>query len=150
MAQSRETQSKKEVEKKKAQKKKEKEQRKEERKASKGGGNFEDMIAYVDENGNLSSTPPDPTKKRVIKEEEVQIGVPRQAAASPMDYIRKGVMSYYNDAKGYGFIKDSQSHDSVFVHMRNFADPIKLNDTVTFEVENGPKGPSAVNVKLAR
>ena len=68
MARGSETFNKRENEKKKAQKRKEKEQRKEERKASNQGKSFEDMLAYVDENGNLTSTPPDETKKRVIKD----------------------------------------------------------------------------------
>ena len=66
MAKSQETFSKKEAEKKKAQKKKEKEQRKEERKANAKSGSLEDMMAYVDEYGNITSTPPDPLKKKSI------------------------------------------------------------------------------------
>ena len=70
-----ETFSKKEKEKKKQQKKKEKEQRKNERKANaKSGQSLEDMMAYVDENGNISSTPPDPNKKQVINENEIVLG----------------------------------------------------------------------------
>ena len=68
MAKSQETFNKKEKEKKRLQKRKEKEQRKEDRKANaKEGGSWEDMMAYVDENGNISAAPPDPTKKRNIK-----------------------------------------------------------------------------------
>jgi hypothetical protein len=64
MARSQETFNKKEAEKRKAQKRKEKEQRKEERKANaKEGKSLEEMMAYVDEDGNITSTPPDPTKK---------------------------------------------------------------------------------------
>jgi hypothetical protein len=63
MARSKETFGKKELEKKKLKKRKEKEARKEERKASGGGRSFEDMLVYVDENGQRVSTPPDPTKK---------------------------------------------------------------------------------------
>ena len=67
MGRSQETFSKKEHEKKKIQKRKEKEEKREERKAnSKKGKSFEDMIAYVDENGQLTSTPPDPNKKKVL------------------------------------------------------------------------------------
>ena len=65
MAKSQETFNKKEKEKKRLQKRKEKEQRKEDRKANaKEGGSWEDMMAYVDENGNISAAPPDPTKKK--------------------------------------------------------------------------------------
>lgn len=145
-----ETWNKKELEKKKQKKKQEKEQRKEERKANaKEGKSLDDMIAYVDENGNLSSTPPDPNKKRVFKEEDMVIGVARKEAANPEDLIRKGIVSFFNDAKGYGFIKDSESGESIFVHMNGLIDKIKDNNKVTFEVEMSPKGPNAVRVKLA-
>ncbi|PZR37742.1 MAG: DNA-binding protein [Azospira oryzae] len=146
-----ETWNKKELEKKKQKKKQDKEQRKEERKASaaKDGKSFDDMIAYVDENGNLSSTPPDPSKKRIIREQDITIGVPRQEAVKPEDLIRKGIVSFFNDSKGYGFIKDSETGDSIFVHMNGLIDKIKDNNKVTFEVESSPKGPNAVRVKLA-
>jgi hypothetical protein len=80
MARSSETFSKKENEKKRLKKKKDKEQKKEERKANEGKAkSFDDMIAYVDEFGNLSSTPPDPTKKKaVINVDDIQIGVAKQ------------------------------------------------------------------------
>ena len=146
-----ETWNKKELEKKKQKKKQDKEQRKEERKATaaKEGNSFDDMIAYVDENGNLSSTPPDPTKKRIIREQDMIIGVARKEAVKPEDLIRKGIVSFFNDSKGYGFIKDSETGDSIFVHMNGLIDKIKDNNKVSFEVEMSPKGPNAVRVKLA-
>ncbi|HSY62922.1 MAG TPA: hypothetical protein VK796_13650, partial [Cytophaga sp.] len=68
MSKSQETWNKKEAEKKRAKKKQDKEQKKEERKANAGNSSsFEDMLAYVDEYGNITSTPPDPLKKIVIK-----------------------------------------------------------------------------------
>ncbi|MEO7992064.1 MAG: cold shock domain-containing protein [Chryseolinea sp.] len=149
MAKSKETWNKKETEKKKEKKRKEKEQRKEDRKANaKEGISFDDMIAYVDENGNLSSTPPDPTKKRIIKEEDIEIGVPKQADMRDVDPTRKGKVTFFNDSKGYGFIKDSDSQDSIFVHVNGLIDAIKENDKVTFEVEMGMKGPNAIRVKV--
>ena len=149
MAKSKETFSKKETEKKKEKKRKEKEQRKEERKANaKEGKSFEDMIAYVDENGNFSSTPPDPTKRKAVKLEDIEIGVPKQTALKPADLIRKGIVTFFNDSKGYGFIKDLETQDSIFVHINALIDPIKENNKVSFEVEMGQKGPNAVRVKL--
>jgi hypothetical protein len=69
MARPQETFNKKELEKKRLQKRQEKEQRKEERKANANSGkSFEDMIAYVDENGNITSTPPDQTRKNPLKQ----------------------------------------------------------------------------------
>jgi cold shock CspA family protein len=150
MAKSRETYNKKETEKNKQKKKKEKEERKEERKANaKSGGNWEDMMAYVDENGNISSTPPDPLKKRIIKEEDIEIGVPKQSNIK-VDPIRQGRVTFFNDSKGYGFIKDVESQDSIFVHINATIDQIKEGDKVSFEVEMGPKGPNAVRVKVVK
>ena len=151
MAKSRETFNKKETEKNKEKKRKEKEQRKEERKANSksSSSNWEDMMAYVDENGNISSTPPDPTKKRVIKEEDIEIGVPKQSNVK-VDPMRKGKVTFYNDSKGYGFIKDQDSQESIFVHVNSVIDAIKENDKVTFEVEMGQKGPNAVRVKVVK
>ena len=148
MGKSQETWNKKENEKKKQKKKKEKEARKEERKANaKDGNSFE--IAYVDEFGNFSSTPPDPTTRVKVKEEDIQISVPRHIV-SKEDLIRKGIVTFFNDSKGYGFIKDLETQESVFVHINNTTEPIKENNKVTFEVEMGPKGPNAVRVKITR
>lgn len=148
MAKSQETYSKKEAEKRKAQKRKEKEQRKEERKANAKSGSLEDMMAYVDEYGNITSTPPDPTKRKAINADDIVLGARNNVKADPSEAFRKGKVTFFNDAKGYGFIKDLQSQDSVFVHINSLIDPIKENDKVSFEVEQGPKGLSAVRVKL--
>jgi cold shock CspA family protein len=145
-----ETWNKKEREKKKQQSKKEKAERKKERKDNAGEGkSFDDMLAYLDENGNLSASPPDPKKKVVINVEDIEIGVPKQAPINPEDLIRKGVVTFFNDSKGYGFIKDSQTQESVFVHINALTEQIRETQKVTFEVEMGPKGANAVNVKLA-
>ena len=146
-----ETWNKKEREKKKQQNKKEKAERKQERKDnSKQGKSLDDMIAYLDENGNLSSKPPDPRKKVDIKVEDIEIGVRKQEPINPEDLIRKGTVTFFNDAKGYGFIKDDVTGESVFVHINSLAEAIKEQNKVIFEVEMGPKGSNAVNVKLAK
>jgi cold shock CspA family protein len=148
MAKSQETFSKKEAEKKKLQKRKEKEQRKEERKANaKTGQSLEDMMAYVDEYGNITSTPPDPLKRKAINVEDIVLGARNNVKENPADAFRTGKVTFFNDSKGYGFIKDLKSQDSVFVHVNSLTEPIKENDKVTFEVEHGPKGLSAVRVK---
>ncbi len=151
MGRSQETFGKKDNEKKRAKKKTEKEERKVERQANaKSGQPLEEMFAYVDENGNISSTPPDPKKKRIIKDEDIQIGVARRTDDDDADPIRTGTVTFFNDSKGYGFIKDSQTQESIFVHANGLAGgPIGENDKVTFEVEMGPKGPNAVRVKPA-
>ncbi|GAB2558526.1 cold-shock protein [Spirosoma areae] len=145
-----ETFSKKEKEKARQKKRKDKEEKREERKASaQKGQHLDDMLAYVDENGNITSTPPDPRKKRVIDQEDVQIGVSKQEAASPQDSIRQGIVSFFNASKGYGFIRDLQSQESIFVHINGLVDSISENDKVTFEVTRTPKGLNAVDVKKA-
>ena len=143
-----ETFSKKEKEKARQKKRKDKEEKREERKASaqKGQG-LDTMLAYVEENGNITSTPPDPRKKSVIDQEYVQIGVSKQEAAGPQDTVRQGIVSFFNGSKGYGFIRDLQSQESIFVHMNGLVDAISENDKVTFEVTRTPKGLNAVEVK---
>ena len=146
-----ETWNKKEREKKKQKLKKEKAERKQERKEqAKDGKGFDDMIAYLDENGNLSSTPPDPRKKVDIKLEDIEIGVPKQQPVNPEDLIRKGVVTFFNDAKGYGFIRDLETQESVFVHINSLSEEIREHYKVTFETEMGPKGANAVNVKVVK
>ncbi|MBF8964119.1 cold shock domain-containing protein [Pontibacter sp. FD36] len=151
MGRSQETFSKKEKEKKRLKKRQDKEQKREERKAnSDKGKDVEEMFAYVDEFGNITDTPPDPTKKKKdIKQEDIQIGVAKQAEIDPADLIRKGTVSFFNESKGYGFIQDHVTQERVFVHQNGLVNTIKENDRVTFEVEKGPKGLNAVNVKLA-
>lgn len=146
MARSGETFGKKEKEKKRAKDKQEKAEKMQERKANaKKGKSLDEMMAYLDENGNLSSTPPDPRKKKVFKAEEMQIGVPKHEEIE--EAVRTGVVSFFNDAKGFGFIKDKQTGESVFVHVNQLTERITENDKVSFEVEMGHKGPSAINVK---
>jgi cold shock CspA family protein len=146
-----ETWNKKEREKKKQQKEKDKAEKKLLRKEnSRNGNDLDSMLAYLDENGNLTSKPPDPRKKIIVNVEDIEIGVPKQRAVNPADLIRTGIVSFFNDAKGYGFIKDLKNQESVFVHVNSVSEPIKENNKVTFEVEMGQKGANAVNVKLVR
>ncbi len=152
MGRSQETFSKKEKEKKKQLKKRDKEQRKEERaRNSRDGSDLDAMIAYVDDNGNITNTPPDPTRKKTAaKAEDIQIGVPRQAPTEPEDPIRRGTVTFFNDSKGYGFIRDAASQESIFVHVNGVTEPIAEQDKVVFEIEMGHKGPNAVRVRIDR
>ncbi len=144
-----ETWNKKEREKKKQQSRKEKEERKQERKESAKSKNPDDMLAYIDENGNISSTPPDPKKMRKVRLEDIEIGVPKHEPVDPADLIRTGIVTFFNESKGYGFIKDMETQESVFVHINGLKEAIKENNKVTFEVEMTQKGASAINVKQA-
>ena len=150
MGKSQESFNKKEKEKKRIKKRKEKLERREQRKLEKeerGPRSFEDMISYVDENGNLTKEKPDPVKMIVdIKLEDIVIGAASRSEAD-MDPIRIGRVKFFNEEKGYGFIVDKETKESVFVHVNSLAGPIKENDIVSFEVEMGQKGPNAVRVK---
>ena len=148
MGRANETFNKKNVREKKEKKRKEKEKKKLNRKESRDGNNLDDMIAYVDEFGKISSTPPDPTQKKVINPEDIKISVAKSLAPDYTDPIRKGIVTFFNDSKGYGFIVDSATQQSIFVHVNGLIDPIKENNKVTFEIVPGPKGMNAVNVKL--
>ncbi|MBL7745354.1 MAG: cold shock domain-containing protein [Chitinophagaceae bacterium] len=142
---------KREREKKKQQEKKEKEERRQERKENaKKGQSLDDMMAYIDEDGNISSTPPDPRKKITINAEDIEIGVPKQRELSPEELLRKGVVTFFNKDKGYGFIKDQQTQESIFVHINSSADELKENNRVVFEVEKGPRGLNAINVRIEK
>ena len=149
MAKSQETFNKKEKEKLRIKKREEKQKKKEERKAE-GASSFDDMIAYVDENGNLSATPPDPTKKKKVIAANIEIGIPTRSAEDEVDPNHIGIVTYFDTSKGYGFIRDSETQDSVFVHINEFQDDIMEGNIVSFEVEKGLKGPAAVRVKLAK
>ena len=144
-----ETWNKKEREKKKRQTRKDKEEKKQERKEN-NKNNPESMIAYVDELGNLSSKPPDPRKKIVVNAEDIEIGIPKQEDVNPEDLIRTGIVTFFNNEKGYGFIKDLETQESVFVHANSLSEPIKENNKVNYEAEKGPKGMNAVNVTLVK
>lgn len=148
MAKSQETFSKKEKEKKRRKKRQEKLERKIHRRQAKqerGSKTFEEMIQYVDEDGNLTDTPPDPKKKKKFKLEDIQIGVPTRID-EPTERIRTGKVKFFNDEKGYGFIVDEANKESIFVHINNVSFPIAQDNRVNFEIEMGPKGPNAINV----
>jgi cold shock CspA family protein len=148
MGKSQATFGKKENEKKKLKNRQDKAEKMEERKANaKKGKSLEEMMAYIDENGNISATPPDPRKKKVFNHEDMQISAPKHVPGEEDDPIRTGVITFFNHEKGFGFIKDLITQESVFVHINNLDGPVKENEKVTFEVEMGAKGPSAINVK---
>ncbi|MFH2143617.1 MAG: cold shock domain-containing protein [Bacteroidota bacterium] len=63
--------------------------------------------------------------------------------------MNKGTVKFYNDTKGFGFIKDADSDEEYFVHSSGLKDIIGENDEVTFDLQEGKKGLNAVNVKRA-
>jgi cold shock CspA family protein len=137
---------KREREKKKQQSKKEKEERKRERKdqAKSGPGN---MIAYIDEFGNIVSTPPDPSTRTEIKAEEIEVSVPKQKPMEEEDPIREGTLTFFNQSRGFGFIRDHITQESIFVHINDMKKLLSENTKVRFEVRMDVKGAHAINVE---
>jgi cold shock CspA family protein len=147
MGRSQETSNKKEVKNKKDKKRKDKAKKKLIKKEA-GKSSFDDMIAYVDEYGRISATPPDPAKKILVEANGIELGATKNDSAQKSDYIRKGVVTFFNDSKGFGFIRDMETKQDVFVHANNLLEIIKENNIVTFEIGKGPKGTTALKVKL--
>jgi CspA family cold shock protein len=61
---------------------------------------------------------------------------------------KEGTVKFFNNAKGFGFISQTDTRTDVFVHSSGLIDQIRENDKVSFDVENGKKGLNAVNVKV--
>lgn len=145
MAKSKETYNKKEKEKQRQKQKQEKKLKQEERKANKKKGSaLEDMMAWVDENGNLSASPPDENKKVVFRPEDIQIGV--QKREDVPEVFKSGTVSFYDRSKGFGFIIDQATGNRIFFHVNNLVEDINESDKVQYLTENGPRGLSAVQV----
>lgn len=102
---------------------------------------------YVDENGNLTPTPPDPTKRTKIELESIDVSTPKKGEKEEADFTKEGMVKFFNTEKAYGFILEKVTGDSFFVHIDNVTGEIATNDKVIFEIGNGPKGPIAINVK---
>lgn len=61
--------------------------------------------------------------------------------------MNTGTVKFFNESKGYGFIKDDNTNQEIFVHVTGIEDKIRENDKVTFNIVEGKKGVNAVNVK---
>ena len=105
------------------------------------------QFAYVDHDGNLTDTPPDPSMKVEIDVESIEIAIPKKEELEEPDPIRNGKVSYFDTSKGFGFIIDLENNEKYFTHVSGLIDEIAENDKVTFELERGMKGMNAVKVK---
>jgi cold shock CspA family protein len=144
-----ETFGKKEKEKNKKKKKQDKELKKQERKSSSKGGSLESMMAYLDENGNIVDAPMEPGTRKKVDADSIEIGVPKRSD-EPEDKTRQGKLIHFNTSKGYGFIKDLETQESLFVHQSEMGEVINENDKVTYERAKGQKGWNAVKVKKVK
>lgn len=136
---------KRENEKKRIAKREEKLKKKEARTKS----SLDDMIAYVDENGRITSTPPaENIKREEINAEEIIIATPKKEDEEPV--ILRGRVEFFNESRGFGFIKNLSGVDKYFFHVNNVVGNIVENNIVTFDLERGVKGMNAVNICLEK
>jgi cold shock CspA family protein len=138
---------KRELEKKKEQKRQEKQKRKEDRKANNSTGSFWNMIAYVDENGVITSTPPNPDNKQEVDVGNIAVSTPKKEETE--ETFMKGRVEHFNQGKGYGFIKNISGAEKYFFHISNVSGQINEGDIVFFQLERGQKGMNAVKITLA-
>ncbi len=136
---------KKEREKKRRKRKQDKAEKKKQKKLD---GVKSEEFMYVDADGNLTPTPPDPSKREEINAEDIDISTPRSVASDEDKFLKKGHVKFFNPEKRFGFIQEAGTKTDYFVHEENLLDPIKENDKVVFEIGSGPKGPVAIKVQL--
>jgi cold shock CspA family protein len=147
MAKSQQTFSKSEKEKKRLKKRLDKKKKMEARKADRDENGTEGIqFAYVDHDGNLTDTPPDPDLKVEIELEDIAVSVPKKEDLPEEDPVRKGKVSFFDSSKGFGFIIDSMNNEKYFTHVSGLVDTIIENDKVSFELERGMRGMNAVKV----
>lgn len=148
MGRSQETFGKKEVRTRKEKKRKEKEQKRAIKKSGKKKSSFDDMIAYVNEFGVITSTPPDPKNRTEVDAESIELTINKNSPETVPDFLKKGVVTFFNKTKGFGFIRDLESGQRIFVHVNSLLEPVSENDVVIYEITRGTKGPSAIKVRL--
>lgn len=147
MSKSKETYSKKEVHNRQMKKRKEKESKRLEKKGLGEKKGFEDMLAWVDESGLITSVPPDQSGRKEIKAETIEVGIPKAELRKNMNQItHKGKVINFDANKGYGFILDEETNESIFVHRNDCTSEVQQDDKVEFETARGQKGIKAVGV----
>ncbi len=137
---------KKEREKKREQKRQEKQKRKKERQTNSSNGSLKDMIAYVDENGVITDTPPTSDNKHEVDAENIAVSTPKKGKTE--EILLKGRVEHFNPQKGYGFIKDIDSIEKYFFHISDAFPDIAEGTIVSFELKKGHKGMNAVKIHL--
>jgi len=130
-------------------KRKRQEEKAERRKQRKLDGTKQPEFMYVDEDGNLTPDPPDRSKIRKTKLEEIAVSTPKQSELEE-EPVKQGFVKFYNTEKHFGFIKESKTGEEYFVHGDNVDGILQERDQVEFEIGIGKKGPVAINVKVAR
>jgi len=147
MAKSQQTYNKSEKEKKRLKKREEKAKKKAARKLDIAENGSKGIpFAYVNHNGQLTDTPPDPSLKIVVDIDDIILGIPKKVEGEEEDPVRTGKVSFFDTSKGFGFIIDSENNEKYFCHVSGLIDEIDENDKVTFELEKGAKGMNAIKV----
>ena len=139
------TAGKRENEKKRLAKRDEKLKKKESKKLSGSSNSFEDMIAYVDQFGVLHSVPQERIEEEVDAS-HIEVSVPKQENVEVAPHM--GRIEYFNAAKGYGFVKDTDNGEKYFFHISSAPATIAEGDRVTFEIERGMRGMNAVRISI--
>ena len=106
------------------------------------------MLAYVDENGVLHSTPQDIYPKEEIDASQIAISVAKQEDKE--DEPLTGTVEHFNASKGYGFIKADNQRDEYFFHISSAPASISEGDKVTYEIERGMRGMNAVRISIIK
>lgn len=122
-------------------------QKKKEERMSGGSRSFEDMLAYVDENGVLHTSQEDVKPREEVDISEIEVSVPRQSEIEDEEPM-SGRVEYFTASKGYGFIKDASDGEKYFFHITNAPAGIAEGDRVTFELERGTRGMNAVRIAI--
>ena len=114
------------------------------RREAKARGEYkQDEFVYVDFNGNFTDTPPDPEEKEQISLESIIISPTKK---DDVDTRVSGKVTFYDDEKGFGFIKNPLNQDSYFFHFSECPDTLTIGDKVEFELIRGEKGMNAVKI----
>ena len=114
------------------------------RREAKARGEYkQDEFVYVDFNGNFTDTPPDPAEKEQISLDSIVISPTKK---DDVDDRINGKVTFYDDEKGFGFIKNPFNQDSYFFHFSECPDQLTVGDKVEFELIKGEKGMNAVKI----
>ncbi len=136
--------SKKENNKKKQKKQQDKLSRREDRKTNNNKGkSLDDMLVYVDVNGNFTSIPPH------LQNKEEDLANAKKAKKAQEDSLAtdfSGIVSYVHE-KGYGFITEAETNENIFFHYGQLSEPVNKNDSVNYKKERTPRGYQAIDIK---
>jgi len=146
MGRSNETFSKKEIRNKKEKKRKDKALKKQERKETPRKNSFEEMIAYVDENGMISATPPDPSMRSSVSAESIQLSYKKTDEDRKTRF--EGVLAMFDSSRGFGFIQEKDSRERIFVHQNDCEFRLSEGIWLEFDKERSARGLKASKVSL--